>query len=137
MWLTGATVLTLAFSVALLFVLPQRDVTQPPGKWQFVWELLSPGTSRGWGVFGGFALVLWMYFLLQGYFLFELGTPYILGAVAIPNVAACYGVPTPAGMSDVFRELNPSWVWLYLAPAVLFLVNALLVFRDRLFRRSV
>ncbi len=137
MWLTAVTVLILAFSIALLFLFPYRDVTQPPGKWQLVLELLAPGTSPRWGIPGGFVLALWMYFLVQGYFLYQLGTPYILGAIAIPNVAAAYGLPAQQGMSDVFKLLSPGWAWLYLAPAVLFAVNLVLVFRDKLFGKKL
>jgi hypothetical protein len=136
MWLTAATVIFLAFSIALFLVLPHRDVTQPAGKWQTLWELLAPGTSPRWGVLGGFVLVLWMYFLLQDYPFSAFGTPYILAAIAIPNLAG-YGVPTPHGMSDVFALINPSWVWIYLAPAVLFAVNLVVVFREKLFRKAV
>lgn len=136
MWLTAATVIVLAFSIALFLVLPHRDVTQPVGGWQAVWELLGPGTSPRWGVLGGFVLVLWMYFLLQDYFLFDLGTPYMLAAIATPNIAG-YGVPVKGGMSDEFKLINPSWVWIYLAPAVLFAVNLVVVFRDKLFGKRV
>jgi hypothetical protein len=137
MWFTVATVILFAFSIALLLVLPQRDVTQSSGKWQFVWELLAPGTSPRWGIMGGFALVLWIYFLVQDYLLFHLGTPYLLAAIAMPNVVSAYGVPGQGDTSEVFKIINPSWLWLYLAPAVLFVVNLVVVFRDKLFRKVV
>jgi hypothetical protein len=137
MWLTVVTVVIFAFSIALLLVLPRRDVTQPSGRWQFVWELLAPGTSPRWGILGGFILVLWIYFVIQDFLLFDLGTPSVLGAIAIPNVASAYGVPGQGGLSEVFKIINPSWVWLYLAPAVLFAVNLVVVFREKLFRKAV
>ncbi len=137
MWLTVLTVVIFAFSVALLLVLPQRDVTQPAGRWQFLWELLAPGTSPRWGALGGFVLLLWSYLVVEDYFLFELGTPCIFAAIAIPDLTSWYGAPAPHGTSDAFKIINPSWVWLYLAPAVLFTMNLVLVFRDKLFRKSL
>jgi hypothetical protein len=132
MWLIVAPVVILAFSIALVLVLPHRDVTQPAGKWQFVWELLAPGTSPGWGWVGGLVLVVWMYFVVQEWLLFlGPGTPYILAWIAMPNLFYAYGVPVPGGNAGLLKIINPSWVWLYLAPAVLFLVNLVMVLRSR------
>ena|SRR5271157_4367776 len=132
MWLIVAPVVILAFSIALVLVLPHREVTQPAGKWQFVWELLTPGTSPSWGVLGGFVLVLWMYFVVQDTLtLLGPGTPYIIAWIAMPNLSASYGVHVPGGSSGLLRIINPSWVWLYLAPAVLCLVNLVMVLRSR------
>ncbi len=123
----------LAFALAVLFLFPSREVTQPPGKMQPIWEMLFPGTTPSWRIFGGLVLVAWSYFLLQDVLLFSKGSPYIIIRIAIPNVVTLYGVP--ATSEDVLRLINPSWVGLYAAPAVLFTVNLVLVFRDRLFHK--
>lgn len=124
----------LLFAIALLFVVPSRDVTQPPGKWLIIWEVLFPGTSPAWGPLMGFVLLAWGFLAIQDVFLFWLGSPYIIASIAIPNLQFSYGVP--AEWADILRLINPSWVWLYLAPAVLFAVNLVVVFRDKLFRKS-
>ncbi len=122
----------LSFATALLFLFPSREVTQPPGRWQVVWGTLLPGTSPSWGVFGGAVLLAWGYLLLQDLFLFWKGSPYLLELDAMPNPSYGYGVPS----GDPFRLINPSWVWVYLAPAGLFVVNLALVFRGKLFRKN-
>jgi hypothetical protein len=132
MWVTVVILVIFAFSIALVLVLPHREVTQPAGRWQFVWELLAPGTSPGWGWLGGLVLVLWMYFVVQACLLFlGPGTPYIIAAITTPNITRAYAVPLPGGHSGLFKFINPSWVWLYLAPAALFLVNLVMVLRSR------
>ena len=116
--------------IAAMFLIPSREVTQPPGKRQVVWEILFPGTSLAWGYFGGLALAAWCYLILTDIAVWH-STPYIITAIGTPNLSAAYGVHGGGAMEDAFRLINPSWVWLYLAPAVLFAVNAVLVWRSR------
>lgn len=123
----------LVYALALLFVFPSREVTQPPGRLQAVWEALCPGTSPQWSYFGGLVMVAWSYFLVQILLLLWSGTPFILSFIAIPNVHTAYGVP--GDPSDLRRLINPSWAWVYLAPAALLAVNLVVVFRDKLFRK--
>lgn len=99
-----------------------------------MWETLFPGTSPVWSYFGGLALVGWTYFLVQDLLLFWKGSPYIGTFISTPNVNRAYGVP--GDFSDVLRLINPGWVWVYAAPAVLFVVNVILVFREKLFRKN-
>jgi len=127
----------LAVAVAMVFLVPSREVTQPPGKAQVFWEILAPGASPVWGVFGGLVLVGWIYFLVQDLFLFWKGSPYIIRVIATPNVVSTYRIPIKDSAQLVLRLINPSWAWVYLAPAVLFALNLTLVFRDKLFRKSV
>jgi len=127
---TVVAVGVLLYALALLFILPTRQVTQPPGKLQIVWEVLLPGTSPSWQVFGGVALVGWCYFLLQDFLLYKIGTPWLFAAIATPNLSKAYGVPG-ASVANALHAINPSWVWVYLAPAVLFAVNLILVLRAR------
>jgi len=127
----------LAFSIAVAFILPSREVAQPPWKFQVVPEILFPGTSPAWGYLGGLALVGWTYFLLQDFLMFWRGSPYIITVIAMPNLERAYGIPIEGSFEAALRLVNPTWVWMYLAPAVLFGVNLLLVFRDKLFRKSL
>ncbi len=127
----------LVFAIALVFQSPSREVTQPPGRMQRAWELLAPGTSPAWGIFGSLGLIAWIYFVAQDALFFWKGSPYIVIAIAMPNVSFHYGVPGPhLSFRQLMSFFNPSWVWIYLAPAVLFAVNAVLVFRDQLFRKG-
>jgi hypothetical protein len=123
-------VAVLLLGIAVLFFFPYREVTQPPGKGQAVWEVLFPGTSPVWHVFGGLVLIAWAYLVIQDLILIFVGTPYMLSGVSMPNLSKAYGVPGAAGQNAV-RLINPSWVWVYLPPAVLFAVNLILVLRAR------
>ncbi len=114
----------------IVFQVVVIEVTQPPGKRQVVWEILFPGTSLAWGYFGGLALAACCYLVLQDVAVWH-STPYIITANGTPNLSAAYGVHGGGAMEDAFRLINPSWVWLYLAPAVLFLVNLVMVLRSR------
>lgn len=67
----------------------------------------------------------WGYFILQSLFLFFRGTPHLLTSF-IPDPAAIYGVPVSL---DLWHLINPSWMWIYAAPALLFVVNLILVWR--------
>jgi len=119
-------------AIAILFLVPSREVTVPPGKLQTLWEVLLPGTSPAWKMLGGLALVAWCYFVIQDLLILRIGTPYIIAAVAFPNLHFPYGVPTPSDNRELLRLLlRPSWIWVYLAPAVLFAVNLFLVLRAR------
>ncbi len=126
----------LAFAIALLFLLPHQEVTQPPGKLQAIWEVLAPGAAPGWGYLGGLALVAWTYFVLQDLLLFWKGSPFIIAAIAMPNLSGAYGAPMGNQYTDLMQLINPSWIWVYLAPALLFAINLVLVFRGRLFARK-
>lgn len=126
----------LAFSIAVAFILPSREVTQPPRKMQVVPEILFPGTSPAWGYLGGLALVGWIYFLLQNLLMFWKGSPYIITLIAMPDLERAYGIPVKGSFEAALRLVNPSWMWVYLAPALLFAVNLLLVFRDKIFRKE-
>ena len=125
-----AVVGALLFAIALLFVIPSRDVTQQPGKWLIIWEVLFPGTSPAWGPLMGFVVLAWFFLVVQDVFLSWLGSPYIFALIAIPNLQFAYGVPGDAA-DILLRLINPSWVWLYLAPAALFVANLVLVLRGR------
>lgn len=116
--------------IAAMFLIPSREVTQPPGKRQVVWEILFPGTSLAWGYFGGLALAAWCYLVLTDIAVWHF-TPYIITSVSTPNLSSAYGVRGGDTMEDLLRLINPSWVWVYLAPAVLFVANLVLVLRSR------
>jgi hypothetical protein len=130
-------VMLAAFAIALLFLIPSREVTQPPEKMFVVWEIVFPGASPHWGYLGGLALVGWIYFVLQDCLIFWKGTAYIITMISTPNLEYAYGIPVKGSFEAALRLINPSWVWVYLAPAVLFAVNLLLVFRDKLFGKSL
>lgn len=125
-----ATVVLL-YALALLFFLPMREVTQPPGKHHSIWEVLFPGTSPAWHVFGGVVLVAWVYLVIQDLLMIFIGTPYVLAAISMVSAPKGYGVPGPSSSRGLYALINPSWLWVYLAPAVLFAVNLILVLRSR------
>jgi hypothetical protein len=118
-------------ALALIFWIPTRDVTQPPDKSQIWWEVLFPGTSPAWATLGGIVLLAWIYLGLQDVLLWGAGTPRIVTRGSLPNLVSAFAVPG-ADHARVLREyINPSWVWVYLAPALVFAVNLVLVLRRR------
>jgi tetratricopeptide (TPR) repeat protein len=119
------------YCVALIFLIPSREVSVPPERLHTVWEVLLPGTSMAWGVLGGLAMAAFIYFVLQSLLIARSGTSYFISMIAAPNLSSNYGVPIGNSFADIVRLLKPSWVWVYLAPAVLFAVNLFLVLRDR------
>lgn len=125
------------FAIALLFLVPMREVTQPPARWYWIVEVLFPGTNPSWSVFGGVAFAAWVCWLLflAGYSKTQ-GNLAFITMIATPNLARAYGRP-PVDSLAVWKAFRPSWVVAFVVPALLFAVNLLLVFRDKLFRKSV
>ena len=121
----------LLYAAAILFFIPTREVTQPPGRFQMAWEMLFPGISPAWRMLGGLVLVAWCYFVLQDLLILKIGSPYVIATVALPNLKSAYGVPVPGGEAFSKALFRPSWVWMYLAPAILFVANLFLVLRAR------
>lgn len=131
-WAPHLLFMILCFSLAILFVVPRRDVTQPAGSKQWIWETLWPGTSPAWGWLAGLALLAWTYFLVQIALLYYYGTPRIISSILNPNIRGTFGVPVAEGL----EFLNPGWAWIYLPPALLFVGNLVLVWRARASRSS-
>ena len=71
-------------------------------------------------------LVAWTYFLLQDFLMIKIGTPYYLSAIATPSLSS-YGL-AQIDSSVLYRMFNPSWIWIYAAPGVLFVTNLALSF---------
>jgi len=122
-------VAALVVALGALFLVPQRKVTQAPGRWLWIAELLFPGTCPAWQFLGGLTLVLWTYLFLQDFLLARTGSPYILLAIATPNLERSYGVTSDP--QDIWRLFNPGWIWVYVAPGFVFLANLVRVLRAR------
>lgn len=121
-------------AVALLFM-PRKAVTEAPPRGFVIPEVLFPGLTRAWGFLGGWALVAWSFFLLQGFLVVKIGTPYILTAIAQPNVTRIYNLPPGADVSS--NLFNPPWTWTFFAPLALFVINFILVMMARRAGRTV
>jgi hypothetical protein len=121
----------MVYAIALLLLFPYRDVTQPPGRLQVLWEVLFPGCSSAWHFFGGIILIAWSYLVLQLFLTLQVGSPYFLAIISIPNLSSAYGIAATDQWPASLRMINPSWGWIYLAPTVLFAVNLFVVLRAR------
>lgn len=124
---------TLLFcSLVILFLLPQWDVTQRPGRLQTVWEALLPGTSPAWGFLGGITLLLWFYipFLFLMSNLFEMDT--LLPSFFVISLSLSNGIPFLE--SSIISR--PSFLWIVVA-AGLFAANLILLWRARRRESSV
>jgi tetratricopeptide (TPR) repeat protein len=130
---TATLSLVLVLALALLLVIPSRDVTQAPGKGQVVWEVLLPGTSPTWSYLGGMALAAWVFFIAQVALLPIKGSTSTISPLLWSSLegilSSAYGVNVAT--TQILRAITPGWAWLYLAPAVLFAVNLILVLRAR------
>jgi tetratricopeptide (TPR) repeat protein len=127
--LPAVMTLLMALALALLFVIPVREVTVAPEPRHWIGEVFFPGLSPRWGYAGGVVLLGWIYLLIQFFLFWRLGTPNILASIAVPNVVRSYGVAGTG--SDFLRLINPSWIWIYAAPVVLFVVNLRMVLSGR------
>ncbi|MGH9555512.1 MAG: tetratricopeptide repeat protein [Terriglobales bacterium] len=126
---SGLFLALLVLALVLLFVIPRREVSQPAGPRHWVWEVLIPGTSPRWGVLGGAVLLGWCYLLVQGLLAWRFGSPYLMTFIALPNLSRAYLVEMTGDAT--MGLVNPGWELLYLAPALLFLLNLVVVWRSR------
>jgi hypothetical protein len=119
------------FAIFLLLLTPYRESVQAPRRLHWAFDVLLPGVLPRWGFFGGMVLLGWSYFVIHGVLLLLAGTPYILTTVTSSGSSQgnFYGVP--AAQSSVGMPIDPSWMWTYLAPALLFTINLFLVLRVR------
>lgn len=133
----------LLFAAAVLLILPRREVSEPPGRRQYVWEIAFPGTAPAWGLASALVLVAWCYLLLQAALaawsyvssVTRFYNPISYIQVVMPNLPLAYALPD-SGYEQVYRLLTPGWAWLYLAPALLFAANAVAVLWSRSSPRS-
>lgn len=124
----------LALAVAMIFLIPVREVSVPAARGHVVWEALFPGTSPVYAFLGGPVLYLWMAFLVQDLFIFWKGTARILTWIGTPNIATNYALPFLSSTQEMLKiggPINPGWTWVLVAPLVIFAVNLFLVWRSR------
>jgi hypothetical protein len=107
--------------IVLLFVFPSLPVQHGPGIGGKILGIVFPGTSREWGYAGGLVLAAWIFLMLQLIITKWVGSPYILSYIATPNIVSAYGAGTSP--EQAISLINPGWIWLYLAPTVLALLN--------------
>jgi len=124
-----ALIATMLFAAAVLLLLPGREVTEPPGRRQYIWEIAFPGTSPAWRSFGAAVQVLWFYLLLQTVLSFLAFNPLSFLQGSMPNLAKAYALPDYADW-QLQRLLSPGWVWLYVAPALVFAANLAFVLKS-------
>ncbi|OFV90499.1 MAG: hypothetical protein A3G76_02285 [Acidobacteria bacterium RIFCSPLOWO2_12_FULL_65_11] len=74
----------------------------------------------------------WCYVLLEVLLRLTVGTSLISASIAMPGTAV-YGAPSSATPYDL---INPSWVWVSGAAALLLGLNLLLIHRGRRARES-
>lgn len=128
-WTTIA-IAALVFALALVFLVPAREVMQAPASSYKIWEILFPGASPRWGELGALVFLGWAY-------LFFLG---IFAAVGAQNAGPLFQfVPTlekswvlpDYTSAQLFKLVYGSWTWEYAAAAVLFLTNLAIVLYRR------
>ena len=133
-------VLILLLAIAMVTLIPARDVTQPPGRRHIVLQILFPGTSPVWSWFGGLVLTAWSFLFIQDLLLFWMGSPRILTYISMPNILWTNGVPAEPNavrLTGVGGLINPGWGLVAVAPALLFAVNLALVLWQRRRENSV
>jgi len=125
----AAVIAAMLFCAAVLLLLPGREVTEPPSRRQYLWEIAFPGSSPAWRWFGAVVLVVWFYLLLQTVLSFLAPNPLSFLQAAMPNLAKAYALPDYADW-QLQRLLSPGWVWLYVAPALVFAANLVFVLKS-------
>ncbi len=122
-------VIVVFITVLALPFLPSREVTQAPGRSQAILEVLFPGTSSSWNVLGGLVLTAFVYSVFQWLIVLKTGGILPMTGMMFPNLTRAYGVA--GDVTQVGPLFRPSWVWLYVVPTAIFLVNAGLVIFGR------
>jgi tetratricopeptide (TPR) repeat protein len=121
----GVAVLLFAL-LRLLMARRRCEVTEKPGPRHWIAEIIFPGTSPAWNVFGGLVLTGW---LLCGFalalFLLR-GTPLLTTPEQMWYLRWYMRAPEP-----YMTLLNPSRWWFVLPAILLFAVNFALVWRTR------
>jgi len=136
----GLLVAVTLLAIAMVTLIPARDVTQPPGRRHIVLQILFPGTVPAWSWFGGLVLTAWSFFFIQDLLLFWQGSSRILTYISMPNILWAYGVPAEPNavrLTGVGGLINPGWGLVAVSPAILFAVNLALVLWQRRRERSV
>lgn len=115
-------------AVALLF-LPARDVTQAPGRWHAIWEVLFPGTAPEWRYCGGAILVAWI-FLVGSALLTMIPAPFPLDLRSlIVSPERAFGVP--ATYEEALRLVQGNPMYIYGGIVLLLGANAGLLWLKR------
>lgn len=126
----------LVFVVTLLFISASAQTGGKPRI--FITDSQSWETSGNAGGSGGtFAAhssggarpqtaEMWIFLMLQLIMTRWVGSPYILTYIGTPNIVRAYGAGTSP--EQAISLINPGWIWLYLAPAVLALFNLMVSF---------
>jgi tetratricopeptide (TPR) repeat protein len=122
-WLLSEIALGLT---VLLFIFPSLPVQQPAGMGGKILGIVFPGTAREWSYASGLALMAWIFLMLQLFMTKRFGSPYILTFIGTPNLVRAYGAGTSP--EQAISLINPGWGWLYLAPAMLALINLMICF---------
>jgi tetratricopeptide (TPR) repeat protein len=133
----GAGVFLVLFAGAIISA--ERKVSQSPGRFHWLLELLLPGTSRQWGYFGGLVLAISFWAAIEFLTVQQLWTTpsdMAWGPFEIAGgVGRTFGLPpsSPAWTSPWPVELGWFWetgtAWLAVAA---FAINAILVISARL-----
>ncbi len=107
---------------------PRQEVTEAASGWHWMVEGLLPGTSGRWRLFGGIVLWAWVYLIVR--VVLTLGGDYYYAFLASEGAGTnSWAVPLTEG--EWLELFNPSAAWIYGVPAILFIVNLILVLRSR------
>ncbi len=123
----------MALALVLVFLRPRATAPKTGTLWTVV-EILFPGVSPAWNLVGGVALVAWMELLLADFLTAVYSTPYVFSSIGSSTLEGAYRVPGASNL--IVQQLRPGPAWVYLAPAALLVVNALLVIRARRVTRT-
>jgi tetratricopeptide (TPR) repeat protein len=123
----AVSVLVAGFTVALLFFAPYREAATEPGRTrvQIAADVLAPGVSPAWSWAAGVVLLACCALWLQELAILRAGTNRIFTAIVLPSLRS-YGV---ADDNLVRALLRPHWFWLWGGLALLYVINALVVWR--------
>jgi tetratricopeptide (TPR) repeat protein len=124
-WIVAVSIMLL-LSV-MTFVIPVREVTQPPPNAFGVLEFIVPGVSPYWRAAAAPVLLVWSYAALCTWVLFFRQTPYFLTGTLTPGLARAYGVDNPP--AEVVSLIGPDHLVVYGSLAALLLINVIAVWR--------
>jgi hypothetical protein len=129
-WIGVMILLVAGLSLGSWAFVPFREVTQPPGKFARVLELMLPGISPSWRWMGGAALLMSCVLAIALVLLVTYGSPYVLSRAAEFGLMRVFGL-IPDARADLVADIRAQIALLIAMLGALVAANWFLIRKER------